>query len=88
MRFCSVEIRPLRAETGQRAMALHRWRTQGDVFGYVRSPLLVLRERQYSGHRGTSRLCQQVTFHFGRLAQPRRGVNFLQSLVSGVPPQH
>ena len=31
---------------------------------------------------------QKATFHFGRLAQPRRGIDFLQSLVSGVPPQH
>jgi hypothetical protein len=36
----------------------------------------------------TSAECQQATFHFGRLAPQRRGVNFLQSLVSSVPPQH
>jgi hypothetical protein len=35
-------------------MALHRRRTQGDVFGYLRSCLLILRGRQYGGHRGTS----------------------------------
>jgi hypothetical protein len=37
---------------------------------------------------GMSQRYQQATFHFGRLAPQRRGVNFLQSLVSGVPPQH
>ena len=37
-------------------MALHHRRTQGDVFGHVRSCLLILRERQYSGHRGPSHL--------------------------------
>jgi hypothetical protein len=35
---------------------------------------------------GRSVSCQQATRHFGRLAQPRREVDFLQSLVVGVPP--
>ena len=38
-------------------MALHHRRTQGDVFGYVRSCLLILRERQYSGHIAALRVC-------------------------------
>jgi hypothetical protein len=43
-------------------MALHHRRTQGDVFGHVRSCLLILRERQYSGHRGPSHLCHSRRF--------------------------
>ena len=30
--------------------------------------------------------CQQAIWHFGRLAQPRREIDFLQSLVGGVLP--
>jgi len=42
-------------------MALRHRRAQGDVFGHVRLVSAYPRERQYSGHRGTSHLCQQAT---------------------------
>ena len=55
----------------------------------MRHPLPVYPDKQtFSEPVGASHLCQQATFHFGHLAPQRRGVNFLLSLVSRVPPQH
>ena len=59
------------------------------ISAVMRHPLPVYPDKQtFSEPVGASHLCQQATFHFGRFAPQRRGVNFLQSLVSGVPPQH
>jgi hypothetical protein len=56
------------------------------ISAVMRHPLPVYPDKQtFSEPVGASHLCQQATFHFGRFAPQRRGVNFLQSLVSGVP---
>src|SRR5712691_11495409 len=65
-------------------MALHHRRTQGDVFGYARSCLLILRGRQYGGHRGTSHLCQS-TLPDSRAAK-KGGGGLIETLLSFVPP--